>query len=150
MDAADDVARDDSDDELEFTEDEDGFLMMTPANTMSQKIASESAASKVSFMHSVLNILGDRLQNIPKNCQFWSPFNSRGRRLDVPLTKALALMKKCKKDSWVHRYDDGTLQHHLFTALCALYHSANRYRRLHACHFCITTITCSHYFTLYK
>jgi hypothetical protein len=49
MDDADDVARDDSDDELEFTDDEDGFLMMTPAVTMSQKIAAESTASKVTI-----------------------------------------------------------------------------------------------------
>jgi hypothetical protein len=49
MDNADDVARDDFDDELEFNDDEEGFLMMTPAITMSQKIATESAAAKVSF-----------------------------------------------------------------------------------------------------
>jgi hypothetical protein len=49
MDNANDVARDDSDDELEFTNDEDGFLMMTHAVTMSQKIATEFAATKVSF-----------------------------------------------------------------------------------------------------
>jgi hypothetical protein len=35
MNNADDVARDDSDDELEFTDDEDGFLMMTHVVTMS-------------------------------------------------------------------------------------------------------------------
>jgi hypothetical protein len=46
MDDADDVARDDSDDELEFTDDEDGFFMMTLSDTMSQKIATKSAASK--------------------------------------------------------------------------------------------------------
>jgi hypothetical protein len=82
------------------------FLMMTPVVTMSQKIAAESAASKVSFTQSMFNILGNRLCNVPKNCQFWSPFDSKGRRPDVPLTKALALMKKCKKDSWLHKYDD--------------------------------------------
>jgi hypothetical protein len=35
MDDADDVAREDSDVELEFTDDEDGFLMMTPTDMMS-------------------------------------------------------------------------------------------------------------------
>jgi hypothetical protein len=44
MDNADDVARDDSDDELEFTNDEDDFLMMALVVTMSQKIAVESIA----------------------------------------------------------------------------------------------------------
>jgi hypothetical protein len=62
MDNADDVAND------EFTYDEDGFMMMTPAVMMSQKIATESAATKVSFTHSMLNMLGDRLHNVPKNC----------------------------------------------------------------------------------
>jgi hypothetical protein len=37
MDNANDVARDDSDDELEFTDDEDDFVMMTPTVRMSQK-----------------------------------------------------------------------------------------------------------------
>jgi hypothetical protein len=37
MDNADDVGRDDSDVDFEFTDDEDGFMMMTPAVTMSQK-----------------------------------------------------------------------------------------------------------------
>jgi hypothetical protein len=54
MDNADDVARDDSDDELEFTDDEDSFVMMTPAIMMSQKIAAESVASKVCFTWSML------------------------------------------------------------------------------------------------
>jgi hypothetical protein len=126
MDNADDVARDDSDDELEFTDDEDGFVMMTPAVTMSQKIATESAASKVSFTWLMLNMLGDKVDNVPKNCQFRSPFDSKGRRPDVPLTKAFALMKKIKKDSWLHRYDDEMLQHQLFTTHCTLHHNANR------------------------
>jgi hypothetical protein len=85
------------------------LMMMTPTVMMSQKIVIESAASKVSFMRSML---GNRLCNVPKNCQFRSPFDSKGRRPDVPLTKALVLMKKCKKDSWLHRYDNGILQHH--------------------------------------
>jgi hypothetical protein len=35
MDNADDVANDDSDDDLKFTDDEDGFVMMTLAVKMS-------------------------------------------------------------------------------------------------------------------
>jgi hypothetical protein len=35
MDNADDVANDDSDDECDFTDDEDSFVMMTPTVTMS-------------------------------------------------------------------------------------------------------------------
>jgi hypothetical protein len=48
----DDVEAGDSDDEGEFTDDEDGFVMMTPTVTLSQKIAVESAASKISFTRS--------------------------------------------------------------------------------------------------
>jgi hypothetical protein len=67
------------------------------------------------------NMLGDILRNVPKNCQFWSPFDRKGHRSDVPLMKALALMKKCKKDSWLHKYDDGILQHLLsYNTLCTL------------------------------
>jgi hypothetical protein len=75
----DDVEVGDSDDEDEFTDDEDGFVMMTPTVTLSQKIATESAASKISFTRSMLNTLGYRLCNIPKNCHFRSPFDSKGR-----------------------------------------------------------------------
>jgi hypothetical protein len=35
MDNVDDVANDDSDDDREFTDDEDNFVMMTPTATMS-------------------------------------------------------------------------------------------------------------------
>jgi hypothetical protein len=58
----------------------------------------------------MLNMLGDRLRNVPKNSYFRSLFNSKGRHPDVPLTKALALMKKIKKDTWLHRYEDVILQ----------------------------------------
>jgi hypothetical protein len=109
MDNADDVARDDSDDDFEFTDDENGFVMMTPAVTMSQKIAAESAASKISFTWLMLNILGNRMRNVPKNCQFHFLFDSKGRRPNIPLTKSLALMKNIKKDSWLHRYEDEML-----------------------------------------
>jgi hypothetical protein len=37
-----DAANDESDDKNEFTDDEDGFVMMTPAAMLSQKIATES------------------------------------------------------------------------------------------------------------
>jgi hypothetical protein len=57
-------------------------------------------------------MLGERLRNVPKNCQFRSPFDSKGRHPDVPLTKALALMKKIKKDSLLHKYENVRLQHH--------------------------------------
>jgi hypothetical protein len=102
MDNVDDVANNDSDDDHEFTDDEDGFVMMTPVAMLSQKITIKSATTKVSFMRSMLNMLGDKLRNVPKNCKFRSPFNSKGRRPNVPLTKALALMKKIKKDTSLH------------------------------------------------
>jgi hypothetical protein len=102
MDNTDDVANDDSDDDREFTNDEDSFVMMTPVVTMSQTIAAESATTNISFTHSMLNILGNKLHNVPKNCQFCSPFDNKGRRLDIPLTK-LSLMKKIKKDTSLHR-----------------------------------------------
>jgi hypothetical protein len=107
----DDVANDDSDDDLEFTDDEDGFLMMTPTVTMCQKI-DESATINVSFTCSMLNMFGDRMHNVSKNCQFRSPFSSKGHRPDVPLTKALTLMKKVKKDTWLYRYRCVMLQHY--------------------------------------
>jgi hypothetical protein len=110
MDNADDFANDDSDDDHEFTDDEDSFVMMTPTGTMSQKIATESAFTKVSFTCSMLNMLGNRLRNVPKNFQFRSPFDSKGHRPNVSLTKVLLLMKKIKKDTRLHRYEDVMLQ----------------------------------------
>jgi hypothetical protein len=59
-----DAANDESNDE-----DEDGFIMVTPIATLSQKIATESVGIHVSFTCSMLNMLGDRLRNVPKNCQ---------------------------------------------------------------------------------
>jgi hypothetical protein len=138
MDNADDVGRDDSDVDFEFTDDEDGFMMMTHAVTMSQKIAAKFVTSKVSFTRSMFNMLGDRLRNVPKNYQFHSPFDSKGRRPDVPLTKALSLMKKIKKDSWLHRYEDEMLQHQLFTTCCIFHHNTNLNKCLHANYKCIT------------
>jgi hypothetical protein len=84
MENADDVANDDFDDDREFTDDEDGFLMMTPTVMMSQKIATESVATMISFTRSMLNMFGDRLHNVPKKYQFRSPFDSKGRHLKVP------------------------------------------------------------------
>jgi hypothetical protein len=55
----DDVENDDSDDDREFADDEDCFVMMTPAVTMLQKIAAESAMTMVSFTSSILNMLGN-------------------------------------------------------------------------------------------
>jgi hypothetical protein len=49
MDDADDVARDDSNDDVEFPNDDDSFVIMIPVVTMSQKIVVESAASKVFY-----------------------------------------------------------------------------------------------------
>jgi hypothetical protein len=95
-------ANDESDDEREFTDDEDGFIMMTPPATLSLKITTEYAATKVSFMHSMLIMLGDKLRNVPKNCQFHSRFDRKDHHPDVPLTKALALIK-IKKDTLLHR-----------------------------------------------
>jgi hypothetical protein len=72
--------------------------------TLSQQVASQSADTQVPFMKSMLNMLGDRLCNVPKNCQFRSPFESKGCRPEIPRTKALVLLKKIKKDSTLHRY----------------------------------------------
>jgi hypothetical protein len=82
------------DDDDMFSDDEEEFILMTPIVMMSQKIASNSTASEVPFTWSMLNMLGDRLRNVPKNCQFRSPFDNKFRRPGVPLTNALALMKK--------------------------------------------------------
>jgi hypothetical protein len=68
MDNTDDVANDHFDDDREFTDDEGDFVMMTPKGTMLQKRAGESAATKVCFTRSMLNMIGDRLHNVPKNC----------------------------------------------------------------------------------
>jgi hypothetical protein len=61
MDNANDIVNDNSNDDREFTDDEDCFIMMTPTTTLSQKIAIESIATKVSFTRSMLNMLDDRL-----------------------------------------------------------------------------------------
>jgi hypothetical protein len=68
---------DESDDDDMFNDDDEEFILMTPTVMMPQKIASNSAASKVPFIRSMLNVLGDRLWNVPKNCQFHSPFDSK-------------------------------------------------------------------------
>jgi hypothetical protein len=81
------------------------------AATLSQKIATESIGTQVSFTHSMLNMLGDRLHNIPKNYQFRSPFDNKGRRPDVPLTKALALMRKIKNNTSLHMYFEHISNH---------------------------------------
>jgi hypothetical protein len=82
------------DDANEFSDDEESFILMTPAVMLSQQIASQTQGSPVSFQISMMNMLGDRLLNVPKDFQFRSLFESKGRKPIVPLTKALALMKK--------------------------------------------------------
>jgi hypothetical protein len=79
--------------------------MLTPAATLSQQVATQSAETQVPFTRSMLNMLGDRLHNVPKNCQFRSPFESKGCQPKIPRTKALVLLKKIKKYSTLHRYD---------------------------------------------
>jgi hypothetical protein len=54
MDNADDIGKDDSDDNHEFTNDEDGFVMMTPVVMMSQTITAKSTATKASFTCSMI------------------------------------------------------------------------------------------------
>jgi hypothetical protein len=49
-------------------------------------------------------MLDDRLRKDPKDFQFRSPFESKDRRPIVPLTKALALMKKIEQDQHIHRF----------------------------------------------
>jgi hypothetical protein len=58
---------DELDDDDMSSDDEEEFILMTLVATMSQKIASNSAASEVPFTRSMLNMLEDRLQNVPKN-----------------------------------------------------------------------------------
>jgi hypothetical protein len=56
-----------------------------------------------------MNMLGDKLRNVPKNYQLRSPFESRFCLPGVPLTKALALMKKIKQDTTLHRSVSNTI-----------------------------------------
>jgi hypothetical protein len=63
-----------SEDEEDFSDDEDGFIMMTPVAKMSCEIASQPVTTQAPFTHSMQKMLGDRLRNIPKTCQFRSPF----------------------------------------------------------------------------
>jgi hypothetical protein len=81
-----------------FSDDKESFVLMTPDVTMSQQIASQTQGSLVSFRKSMMNMLGDRLWKVPMDFQFRSPFESTGHRPIVPLTKALALMKKIEHD----------------------------------------------------
>jgi hypothetical protein len=82
------------DDANEFSDDKESFILMTPVVMLSQKIAWQTEGSPMSFQKSMTNMLGDWLQKVPKDFQFRSPFESKGRRPIVPLTKALVLMKK--------------------------------------------------------
>jgi hypothetical protein len=96
-----DIADDNID---EFSDDKESFNLMTLAVTLSQQIASQTQGSPMSFQKLMMNMLGDRLWKDSKNYQFRSPFESKDRRLLVPLTKTLALMKKIKQDPRLHRY----------------------------------------------
>jgi hypothetical protein len=51
-----------------------------------------------------MNMLDDRLPKVLKDFQFRSPFESKGCKPIVPLTKALALMKKIEQDPHLHSY----------------------------------------------
>jgi hypothetical protein len=62
MNNADDVANNDSDDDCEFTDDEDDLVMMTPTVTMSQKIAPNLLQQKFLLRIQCL------LHIVPKNC----------------------------------------------------------------------------------
>jgi hypothetical protein len=79
--------------------------MMTPAAKMSSEIASQSVTTQVPFTRSMQKMLGDRLHNVPKSCQFRSPFQIIGMRPRIPSTKALTLMKKIRKDAMLNRYN---------------------------------------------
>jgi hypothetical protein len=78
--------------------------MMTPVATLSQQIAFQSVEFEVPFARSMPNMLGDHLRNVPKNLQFRSPFDIKGTKAVVPLSKALAMMKNIKKDKPIQRY----------------------------------------------
>jgi hypothetical protein len=52
------------DDVNEFTDDEDSFILMTPAAMRSQQIASQTQGSLVSFQKSMMNMLDDRLPKV--------------------------------------------------------------------------------------
>jgi hypothetical protein len=62
MNNADDVANNDSDDDYEFTDDEDDLVMMTPTVTMSQKIAPNLLQQRFLLRVQCL------LRIVPKNC----------------------------------------------------------------------------------
>jgi hypothetical protein len=96
-------------DDIDIVDDEEDFVLMTPATTLSQQIASQTQVSPVSFQKSMMNMLGDRLRKVPKDYQFRSPFKSKGHRPIVTLTKALALMKKIEQDHHLQRYVFKTL-----------------------------------------
>jgi hypothetical protein len=70
MDNADDVARDDSNDDVEFPNDEDNFVIMILAVTMSQKIAAESAASNVFLCSQCLTCLVIDCATYPRIASF--------------------------------------------------------------------------------
>jgi hypothetical protein len=103
--------------------DEEDFILMTPAVTLSQQIASQTQVSPVSFQKSMMNMLGDRLRKVPKDYQFRSSFESKGRRPIVPLTKALALMKEIEQDHRLQMYVCKTLHRTSFIVFnCNILH----------------------------
>ncbi|TVU04206.1 hypothetical protein EJB05_50232, partial [Eragrostis curvula] len=85
-------------DDEEFTNDEDSYLELTPAVTLSEELASQVSQSSVSFKKAMFTMLGDRLCKVPKDFQLKSPFECKGQRPIVQLGKALALMRNIAKD----------------------------------------------------
>jgi hypothetical protein len=104
QDISDQLQNEDLDDEDEFSDDEEEFILMIPAAKQSEEIASQSVETQVDFKQAMLDMLGDRLRKVPKHFQFRSPFELKSQRPAVPRTKALALMNKIEQDKELHWY----------------------------------------------
>jgi hypothetical protein len=104
QDISDQLQNQDLDDEDAFSDDEEEFILMTPAAKQSEEIASQSVETQVEFKQAMLDMLGDRLRKVPKHFQFRSPFELKSHRPAVPWTKALALLNKIEQDKELHWY----------------------------------------------
>jgi hypothetical protein len=89
MDNADDVARDDSNDDVEFPNDEDNFVIMILAVTMSQKIAAESAASNVFLCGQCLTCLAIDYATYPRIASFIPRLTAKAAALTYPSQRHL-------------------------------------------------------------
>jgi hypothetical protein len=87
----------------EFSDNEDQFILMTPAATQSEIVAFKTVGNPSGFKKVMLNLLGDRLRKVPRNFQIRSLFQSTTMRPKIPCSKALALKRKIEHDSHLER-----------------------------------------------